>query len=328
MPKQEMPSGRTSLVPDPEAGMDRVAVDVLRRCSGGELSPAVALVRLLIAYRDLDGLRAALAQLEQVASQPGLQRAIEAMQGVLKGRSESSALVLHMLEQESALARSDDEADEVGRCRRLFDLLVGMNAEASVALYSLGDAGLLDAATSEVIELLGQLAVLGPERHVLDIGCGIGRFERGLAERVATITGIDISPRMLETARQRCAGLANVRFIETSGRDFAPFPHGSLDAVLAIDAMPYVWRAGAALVATHFAEVARVLRADGDFVILNLSYRGDLELDRQDVGRLAEAAGLEVLRNGTQDLRLWDGVTFHLRKPGTAAAGVAISRPE
>jgi SAM-dependent methyltransferase len=307
--------------------MDRVAVDVLRRSAGGELSPAVALVRLLIAYRDLDRLRAALAKLNQAASQPDLQGAIERLLGLLKGRSESSALVLYMLEQEAALARSDGEADEVGRCRGLFDRLVGMNVAASVALYSLGDAGLLDAATSEVVELLGQLAVLGPERHVLDIGCGIGRFERALADRVAMITGVDISPRMLEAARQRCARLANVRLIETSGRDLAPLAAGSFDAVLAIDAMPYVWRAGAALVAAHFAEVARVLRADGDFVILNLSYRGDLELDREDIGRLAAAAGLHVLRNGTMDLRLWDGVTFHLRKPGTAAAGVAISRP-
>ena len=108
------------------------------------------------------------------------------------------------------------QADEVARCRRLFDRLVEMNAEASVALYSLGEPGLLDAATREVVDLLDQLAVLGPERHVLDIGCGIGRFERALADRVAAITGIDISPQMLQAARQRCAGLANVSFIETS----------------------------------------------------------------------------------------------------------------
>jgi hypothetical protein len=56
-------------------------------------------------------------------------------------------------------------------------------------------------------------------------------------------------------------------------------------------------------------------------VILNLSYRGDLELDRKDARRLGEAAGLRVLRNGTADLRLWDGATFHLRKPGTGAPG-------
>jgi SAM-dependent methyltransferase len=129
---------------------------------------------------------------------------------------------------------------------------------------------------------------------------------------------------MIQTARQRCAGLPNVNLVETSGRDLSAFPAGAFDTVLAIDAMPYVYRAGTALVAAHFAEVARALRVGGDFVILNLSYRGDLELDRQDALRLAEAAGLHVLRNGTTDLHLWDGATFHLSKPGT---GEAISRP-
>ena len=200
-----------------------------------------------------------------------------------------------------------------------------MNAEASVALYSLGEPGLLHAATREVVDLFDQLAVLGPERHVLDIGCGIGRFERALADRVAAITGIDISPQMLQAARLRCAGLANVSFIETSGCDLAPLADGSYDAVLAIDVMPYLHRAGLPLVRAHFEEAARVLRAGGDFVILNFSYRGDLALDRQDARRLAAAAGFCVLRNGTMDLRLWDGVTFHLRMPETETAGVAIS---
>jgi SAM-dependent methyltransferase len=307
---------------------DAVAVDVLRRYAGGEFSSAVALVRLLIAYGNLDRVRAALATLGRALGETKLQRASERILGLLLWRSEGSALVLHMLEQESALDQPGETLDEVDRCRYLFDRLVHINAEASVALYSLGEPGLLDAATREVIELLDRLAVLGPERRVLDIGCGIGRFERALANRVAAITGTDISPQMLEAARQRCVGLGNVEFIETSGRDLAPLDDGSFDTVLAVDALPYVYRAGPPLVATHFEEVARVLRAGGDCVILNLSYRGDLELDREDACRFAAAAGLCILRNGTTDLRLWDGVTFHLRKARLQAAGVAITRPE
>jgi SAM-dependent methyltransferase len=306
--------------------MDAMAME-LRRYAAGEISSAVALVRLLIAYGDLDRVRAALARLGRTCGEPDVQRASEGILDFLASRSEGSALVLHMLEQESALNRPGEPLDEVGRSQRLFDRLVAMNPEASVALYCLGEPGLLDAATREVIELLDRLAVLGPERHVLDIGCGIGRFEAALAERVATITGIDISPRMLEAARQRCAGLRNVHFIATSGRDLAPLPVDTFDAVLAIDAMPYIYRAGLPLVATQFKEVARVLRAGGDFVILNLSYRGDLELDRRDARDLADSAGLQVLRNGTMDLQVWDGVTFHLRKPEPRAAGETISWP-
>ena len=305
--------------------LDDVAADVLRRCSEGELSPAVAVVRLLIAYGDLDRLRSALAAPGAADRQSGTRAGIARLRSLLATNPEGSALVLEILEEERAMA-APDEADEVERCRRLFDRLVGESPEASVALYSLGDSRLLDAATREVVVLLDRLAVLGPERQVLEIGCGIGRFQQALAGRVAGITGIDIAPRMIEVATRRCAGLPNVTLLETSGRDLSPFAAGSFDAVLAIDAMPYVHRAGMALVATHFKEVARVLRGGGDFVILNLSYRGDLEVDRRDVQRLADAVGLSVLRNGATDLRLWDGATFHLRKPVGRAVGPAISQ--
>jgi SAM-dependent methyltransferase len=291
------------------------AAHVLRNCAGGEISPAVALVRLLVAYGDLEGLRAALASLSQAGCEADLRGALERMRDLIDRNPGGSAIVLDMLRQERVLAQPADEAEEIERCRRMFDRLVVTNAEASVALYSLGEPGLLDAATGEVVELLDRLGVLGPERQVLDIGCGIGRIAQALGGKVAAITGIDIAPGMVEAARARCAGLPNVTLLQTSGRDLSAFLDASFDLVLAIDAMPYLYRAGAALVAAHFAEVARVLRAGGDFVILNLSYRGDLELDRDDARRLGAAVGLRVLRNGTADLRLWDGTTFHLRKP-------------
>src|SRR5690606_8533926 len=193
------------------------------------------------------------------------------------------------------------------------------SAEASVALYSFGDPELLDAATREVVALLDRLGVLGPGREVLDIGCGIGRFAEALASKVAAYTGIDIASGMIEVARRRCACPPGVTAVPSSGRDLAPFPPGPFGLVLPIDAMPYVHRAGADFTANHFAEAARVLRPGGDFVILNLTYRGDLARDRHELEELAAASGLSVRRNGTRDLRLWDGTTFHLRKPALGA---------
>jgi SAM-dependent methyltransferase len=308
--------------------LDGSTAETLRRCGKGELSPAIALLRLLIMHRELHALRSAVDALARGADQDGEMRdAITRITELLDANPEGGALVLRILEQECAAGSAQSPEAELERWRRLFDRFVGDSAEASVALYSLGNPALLDAATREVVELLERLDVLGRERQVLEIGCGIGRFEQALAPRVAAITGIDIAPGMIEAARERCAGLSNVSLVETSGRDLSAFPPGSFATVLAIDAMPYVYRAGPALVASHFAEVARVLRAGGDFVILNLSYRGDLELDRQDARRLAGSAGMHVLRNGTTDLRLWDGATFHLRKPATGTAGVAIRLP-
>ena len=102
---------------------------------------------------------------------------------------------------------------------------------------------------------------------------------------------------------------------QTSGRDLAAFAAADFDLVLAVDSLPYVHRAGMALLEAHFREAGRVLRPGGDLVVLNLTYRGDLARDREDARRLAAQAGLEVLRNGSRDLELWDGATFHLYKP-------------
>ena len=120
-----------------------------------------------------------------------------------------------------------------------------------MALYSLGDAALLDRATAEVVGLLEQLGVLAPEREVLDIGCGIGRFVQALAAQVAAVVGIDIAPGMIAAAQQRCAGLSNVRLLLTSGRDLAGFGCASFDLVLAVDTVPYLYRTDLHLVETH-----------------------------------------------------------------------------
>ncbi len=160
--------------------------------------------------------------------------------------------------------------------------------------------------------VLSQLPPL-PAR-VLEIGCGIGRFVQALAGELAQIVGIDISPGMIAVARERCRGLMNVRLLETSGQDLSQFESRSFDLLLAVDVMPYLHRAGSSLVATHLEEAARVLGPGGDFVIFNLSYRQDVEIDRQELRELAARTGFLVLRNGQAQLSSWDGLTFHLRK--------------
>lgn len=211
---------------------------------------------------------------------------------------------------------ASDPQQGVARWAAAFDAAVRAFPEASVALYALGDPRLLRAATNEVVELLRVERLLGPGRDVLEIGCGIGRFQEALAPEVKSVVGIDISAGMIAAARKRCEHLANVRLLQSSGRDLAQFTNESFDVVLAVDAFPYVVQSGMALAATHFREAARVLRRDGQLLVLNFSYRGDTELDRADVARLAAKAGLRVLRDGTREFALWDALTFQLAKPG------------
>lgn len=208
-----------------------------------------------------------------------------------------------------------EAGDQLSYWAAAFDRAARHNPEASVALYALGNADLLASATAEVVDRLGDWGLLASETECLDLGCGIGRFETALAGRVRRIVGVDISEAMVETARRRTEGLRNVEIRQVAGRDLAGFAARSFDLVLAVDAFPYLVQSGRSLADAMLAEMARVLRPGGHLVILNFSYRGDLELDRTDVRDFADSSRLTPVRDGSADFQFWDGVTFMLRKP-------------
>ncbi len=59
------------------------------------------------------------------------------------------------------------------------------------------------------------------DAEVLEVGCGVGRLARPLAQRVRSYTGVDIAPGMVEEAGRRCADLTNARFFVSSGDGIA-----------------------------------------------------------------------------------------------------------
>ncbi len=76
---------------------------------------------------------------------------------------------------------------------------------------------------------------LGPAARVLSLGCGIGDTEIALAPRVASVTGVDLSPAGIREARSaaRQAGVVNARFVEGTLDTVELEPH-SFDLVIAI----------------------------------------------------------------------------------------------
>jgi ubiquinone/menaquinone biosynthesis C-methylase UbiE len=69
--------------------------------------------------------------------------------------------------------------------------------------------------------------------RVLEIGCGFGAFTRLVAARARHVTAIDLSPQMIEVARERSKSYSNLEF--TLG-DFLqlPLPAGSYDSLITI----------------------------------------------------------------------------------------------
>lgn len=80
-----------------------------------------------------------------------------------------------------------------------------------------------------------------PDRRfrVLDLGCGTGALTQLALDALpfARIAGVDLSPAMVDTARERLGG--RVRLFEADA-EHLPFSEGSFDAVLANDVLHYL----------------------------------------------------------------------------------------
>ena len=113
--------------------------------------------------------------------------------------------------------------------------------------------------------VLARLGV-GAGTRLLDVGCGSGYAARLAAALGASVTGIDITPELLEIARARVPD-ADFR---PGGMEALPFPDAAFDAVVAFNAFPFaddperavdesarVARPGGLVAATTFAEPER-----------------------------------------------------------------------
>ncbi len=295
--------------------------EILNRCLSGTVSPAVALMQMLIDTEDASAVRAAVDEVTGraatlsrasdsilrdrvddltqlvVENEPGCERIAEMLQGTMDSPEP---------------ARTVEEG--IAFCERLFDWSVQQSEEASVALYSLGSPQLLERATMEIMAELEQWGRVSNDHSVLDIGCGIGRLVQKLAPYVREVSGIDVSKRMIDAAVRRCGSLPNVHLLKGTGHDLHEFAGATFDTAIAVDTFPYLRQSGAALVETYFMEAARVLKPGGELVIFNYSYLGDDEADAAEVAALARDHGFDVLVSAIRPLAMWDGLAFRLRR--------------
>ncbi|MFA4083860.1 class I SAM-dependent methyltransferase [Mycobacteroides salmoniphilum] len=97
-------------------------------------------------------------------------------------------------------------------------------------------------------------------RAVLDVGCGSGAQCAWLLDEGAHVTGVDLSPMMIEQARRRCGSRANLLVADMA--ESLPFEPQSFDGVTCSLALHYLrdWQ-------VPLASFARVLRPGGWAVI-------------------------------------------------------------
>jgi SAM-dependent methyltransferase len=85
----------------------------------------------------------------------------------------------------------------------------------------------------ESVRLLVDLARIGPGDDVLDVACGPGLVACPLAEVAHHVTGIDLTPAMIEQARarQRSSGLTNLTWLVGDAVPL-PFPDATFSVVV------------------------------------------------------------------------------------------------
>lgn len=112
--------------------------------------------------------------------------------------------------------------------------------------------------------------------RTLDLACGPGILTEALARTGGEVVGFDLTPQMLERARERCrkTGLRNVSFLQGDAGAL-PFPDGHFDAAVtrfAVHHFPDPARV--------MGEMARVLRPGGTAVVADVVSSSDAEESR------------------------------------------------
>jgi cyclopropane fatty-acyl-phospholipid synthase-like methyltransferase len=75
--------------------------------------------------------------------------------------------------------------------------------------------------TAEEIDFILSIMDLKPGDNILDIGCGAGRHSIELARRGFNVLGIDPSEAMVESAKERAAGIRNMpEFVQLRSENF------------------------------------------------------------------------------------------------------------
>jgi SAM-dependent methyltransferase len=163
-----------------------------------------------------------------IATQPpgdGIDR-IRAAAAAIREHPQAWSVTRSMLAEAAHDRPATTVTQDLAHWAGVFDRAVRVSPEGSVALYSLGDAALLRAATDEVVARLREWGLLGPHRAMLDLGCGIGRFVSALAPQMRFVVGADISHEMLRVARRRCAQCPNAALVRVGGGDLSMFADG------------------------------------------------------------------------------------------------------
>ena len=118
-----------------------------------------------------------------------------------------------------------------------------------------------------VDEILDSVGVgLNPEDDVIDIGCGVGRLTRALADQTRHVVGLDVSGEMLARARRLNQRIENLSWELGSGTNLEPLPSDSADLCFSHVVFQHI--PDPEITLNYVRDMGRVLRTSGRAVFV------------------------------------------------------------
>jgi len=140
--------------------------------------------------------------------------------------------------------------------------VLSQNKESEIAFFDSHAASksydvFTPATNARIVDIVTRLGGFAPGMRIADLGCGSGVFTDLLHKRGYECTGVDLSPKLIRSARET---YPNIDFREGDIEHLA-FENDSFDGVLLAGAMHHLpdWT-------RCIAEVKRILRPGGRFV--------------------------------------------------------------
>ncbi|MBU1082884.1 class I SAM-dependent methyltransferase [Patescibacteria group bacterium] len=97
--------------------------------------------------------------------------------------------------------------------------------------------------------------------EALDFGCGIGRLTRAIAKHFNKVYGLDISPTMLQTAKEINGQNPKMIFLQNNQNDLASFSTDKFDLVISLITLQHI--PDKEIIKKFILEFLRVLKPGG-----------------------------------------------------------------
>jgi SAM-dependent methyltransferase len=176
------------------------------------------------------------------------------------------------------VTRTTPTAPSAARMRRYWDQRARENAmyyiHSELDFAEVDEAAFWASGAENLDRTLAPFGLaIGQGDRVLEIGCGIGRMTRAIADRAGSVIGVDVSAGMVERGRRALAGVGNVELVVGNGRDLGAVPDASVDVVYSFIVFQHI--PDPEVTYGYVREIGRVLRPGG-WTVFQVSQRPDI----------------------------------------------------